>query len=185
MKRNIFLFALIIIFITSYWLTTSIIYESKPDAIIDLEYEQKQVNEKYITAQILSQSLNRVYDLFDKNMASKASDSKNETASMPFLNSLTDVMNRLELKVLEIKPDKKEKKGKYTRIPYDLEFECDFTKLGKFVTELESNERIIIIDEFTMKNGIERLNSSRSKDQLQNQLIKMRIYTVTLNKNRG
>jgi len=36
-----------------------------------------------------------------------------------------------------------------------------------------------------MKNGIERLNSSRSKDQLQNQLIKMRIYTVTLNKNRG
>jgi len=110
MKRNIILFALIIIFTISYWLTTTIIYESKPDAITDLEYEQKQVNEKYITAQILSQSLNRVYDLFDKNMASNSSDQKNEVASMPFLNSLTDIMDKLELKVLEIKPDKKEKK---------------------------------------------------------------------------
>ena len=47
----------------------SYLYDKKYDLILDLQQEQKIANEKFITAQILSEKLNNVYQLFESNLA--------------------------------------------------------------------------------------------------------------------
>ena len=68
MQRNIILVTIIFIFSISIWLGETFLFSHKPDKIYDLEGEQKVVNEKFITAQILSQSLDRVYQVFKQNL---------------------------------------------------------------------------------------------------------------------
>ena len=68
MKRNIILISITILFALSTGFIRSITIEGKPNRIIDLEDNQKSVNEKYITAQILSQSIDNVYKLFESNL---------------------------------------------------------------------------------------------------------------------
>ena len=46
----------------------------------------------------------------------------------------------------------KKKKGLLTFIPYDMSIECDFEKLGQFVTALESDERLITIEEININS---------------------------------
>ena len=185
MHRNIILLIVIIIFNLGCWFIKSIYFNSKPDTILDLEYKQNIVNEKYITAQILSQSLDKVYKLFEENLAIEQSDERNESASLPFLKSLTDILNQLEIKILGLKPKPIEKDGIYTIVPYEVEIECNYETFGKLINELEKNDRLIIIDEFKLHNGLERISSSSTPEELSNQNIEMLISTITLNKNRG
>ena len=77
------------------------------------------------------------------------------------------------------------KKGVYTYIPYEIIIHCNYNKFGKFITELESSERLIKIEEFTMKNGIEKLSQAKTPDKLFNQIIELVISTVTISKNIG
>ena len=42
------------------------IYGDKSDTVLDLQGESKKVNEKLITSQILANSLDRVYNVFEK-----------------------------------------------------------------------------------------------------------------------
>ena len=50
---------------TTLW---SFVLTDKYDRIIDLEDSQKEANEKFITTQILSDSLYYVYNMFEKNL---------------------------------------------------------------------------------------------------------------------
>ena len=68
--------------------------------IEDLEDIQKTANERYITAQILSQKLDNVYRLFEVNLATTKNDSKNEEANVDFINSLTDILFTYERSLL-------------------------------------------------------------------------------------
>ena len=56
-------------FVLSLSLVRTFVFANKPDDVIDLEDLQKTANERYITAQILSQSLDNVYKLFEINLA--------------------------------------------------------------------------------------------------------------------
>ena len=85
---------------------------------MDLESEQKKANEKYITAQLLSSSLNRVYQIFIQNLTLRNNNQNEKNASIDFLNYLTDVLNKLEIKVLSIKPKSSEKRGRNLYNPY-------------------------------------------------------------------
>ena len=54
----------------------------------DLKYEQKKVNERFISADLLNKNLNRVLELFNNNLALTSSDVKNDEASLIFLDNL-------------------------------------------------------------------------------------------------
>ena len=115
----------------------SYLYDKKYDLILDLEQEQKIVNEKFITAQILSEKLNSVYKLFEINLATDSNDKKNKEANMLFLEDLTDVLEKLDIKLLQIEPGSKNKKGSTTYIPYSMEIKCDYEQFGKFIIEVQ------------------------------------------------
>ena len=59
-KRNIILFVSTLIFAGINFFGTSILIDSKIATIKTLENKHKEENEKYITAQILSQKLDNV-----------------------------------------------------------------------------------------------------------------------------
>lgn len=182
MKRNIILFSITVIFIITTVALNSFVFGNKPEEIEDLEDLQKSANERFITAQILSQKLDNVYKLFEVNLASKKNDPKNEEANVDFINSLTDILFKHEIDVIELKPSKKRKEGKYTLIPYQLEISCDYEKFGKLLVELEKNERLITITEFNYNNTPENVRRSSDKNQLPDALITLELATVTLNK---
>ena len=184
LQRNIILFIISIVFIITSSLLHSYLYEDKYDLILILEDEQKVANEKFITAQILSEKLNNVYNLFESNLADKNDDPKNKEANMLFLKDLTDIFEKLDIKLLQVEPGSKEKKGLLTYIPYSMEFKCTYEELGKFITELEGNNRLITIEEIIIKNGIEKIKRTNIDDsnEINNLIIYVSINTVTLNK---
>ena len=100
MKRNIILFSITVLFIISTGFIRSFLMDGKPDQIIDLEDSQKSANEKYITAQILSQSLDNVYKLFESNLSFNKNDKDD---SNEFMDYLTDVLYSLGINHIETK----------------------------------------------------------------------------------
>ena len=184
-NRNIILIILSILFIITNSLLYSYIYDYKYDLIIDLEDEQKIVNEKFITAQILSEKLNNVYNVFEQNLANDSNDPKNKEANMVFLKDLTDVLEKLDIKLLQIEPGGKKKIGFLTYIPYTMELKCSYEEIGKLITELEASNRLITIEDLIIKNGIEKIKrNSNTIDEINDIRTLLSINTITLNKSR-
>lgn len=182
MIRNIILISITVVFFLSFTITKMFFFSGKSDKIMDLQQQQKKINEKYITAQILSQDLKHVYSLFEHNLALNKNDLKNQEASIDFLKELTQLTNELDIITNKIHPKPKLKGGKHTIIPYNLEIRCDYEKLGKFLSELENNERLIIVNDFIFENSLERVTNQGMLEKLPEQDIEMTISTVTLNK---
>ena len=160
--------------------------KKKLDQLLDLKAEQKKVNEKFISADLLSKNLNRVLDLFNKNLALSAGDSKNDEASMPFLDNLTDLFVSLGVEVLDIKPISKDKRGsKNTFIPYKLELRCTFKEFANLINDLEKNDRLIVVDEFRFYSNAQKLSKLKDPESVMNHKVYLVISAVTLNKTRG
>jgi len=175
------LFAILFIFVNS--MLYSYLYDKKYDLILDLEQKQKIANEKFITAQILSEKLNSVYQLFESNLAADNNDKKNKEANMIFLKDLTDVLEKLNIKLLQIEPGSKNRKGSTTYIPYSMEIKCDYEQFGKFITELEGNNRLISVEEINIRNGVEKIRGTVDDISEVNDIItNLSINTITLNK---
>ena len=151
----------------------------------DLRHEQKKVNEKFISAKLLNENLDRVLGLFVNNLALNANDIKNDEASLIFLDNLTDIFNNLDVQILNIKPRRKEKRGPNTFIPYQLELICTFEEFANLINDLEKNERLIVIDEFHFFNNVEKLSRKLDAESIMNHKVELVISTVTLNKSRG
>lgn len=183
--RNIMLIIATIIFLIANSLFYSYLYYGKTDIITDLEEEQQIANEKFITAQILSEKLDNVYNVFEKNLASESNDPKNKEANMLFLKDLTDILEKLEIKLLQIEPGGKKKKGLLTYIPYTMELKCNYEEIGKLITELEASNRLITIEEIVIKNGIEKIKkNSNNPEEINDIRTLLSINTITLNKSR-
>ena len=183
LNRNILLFMATCLFL----LINSIIYGSfddKYNQIKDLEDEQKLANERFITAQILSEKLNSVYNLFESNLALGKNDAKNKEANVKFLSKLYSLTDKLGVEISAVEPGGKKNKGYLTYIPYSLQIKCDFEELGKLVTELESNDRLIIVDDIIIKNGTDKIKKSNQNniDAISNLNVYLTISTVTINK---
>ena len=149
---------------------------------MDLEIDQKKANEKFITAQLLSSSLNRVYQIFVQNLTFNNKGKSEKNDSIDFLNYLTDLLNKLEIKILSIKPKSSEKRGKNLYNPYEIDIKSSYEKFGKFITQLEQTTRLIEIEEITLNNGLERIRSTNRGEQLQTQDYSLIISTISLNK---
>ncbi|MAV69492.1 MAG: hypothetical protein CMG04_01565 [Candidatus Marinimicrobia bacterium] len=184
-KRNMLLFISLIVLTISYWLGASVLVGDKPFRIQLLEDEQTELNENLISAQILASQLDRVFTLFQENLALSQMDSLAEDASMPFLNSLTDMMDVLNIELLNIKPKQRIKKGGYFKSPYIVTVRCTFDEFGKFLSEIERSPRLITIDEYEVKNGIERIKANASEEDLMYQEFLINLSTITLVKSKS
>tara|TARA_B100001250_G_scaffold400205_1_gene410484 strand:- start:380 stop:979 length:600 start_codon:yes stop_codon:yes gene_type:complete len=183
LNRNTILVLFAVLFIFANSMLYSYLYDGKYELIKELEQEQKIVNEKFITAQILSEKLNSVYQLFESNLAINSNDTKNKEANMIFLKELTDVLDKLDIKLLQIEPGSKNKKGVTTYIPYSMEIKCDYEQFGKFITALEGNNRLISVEEIQIRNGVEKIRGAVDDISEINDIItNLSINTITLNK---
>lgn len=184
-KRNITLFGCLIVLSLGYWLSASFLIGDKPFEIRVLEEEQQELNENLISAQILASQLDRVFTLFQENLALSKADSLADDASLPFLNNLTDMLEELDIKLLGIKPKPRIDKITYFKAPYIITLECSYDQFGKFLTEIERSPRLITIDEFEVKNGIERIKANTDEERLLYQEFVVNLSTITLVKSKS
>jgi len=184
-KRNIILFGCLIVLTLIYWVSASFLIGDKPFEIRVLEEEQQELNENLISAQILASQLDRVFTLFQENLALSKADSLADDASLPFLNNLTDILEDLDIKLLGIKPKTRIDKITYFRAPYVITLECSYDQFGKFLTEIERSPRLITIDEFEVKNGIERIKANTEEERLVYQEFVVNLSTITLVKSKN
>ena len=184
-KRNIILFGSMILLTLSYWVSASLLIGEKPFEIRVLEEEQQELNENLISAQILASQLERVFTLFQENLALSKADSLADDASLPFLNNLTDMLEELDIKLLGIKPKPRIDKMTYFKAPYIITLECSYDQFGKFLSEIERSPRLITVDEFEVKNGIERIKANTNEDKLIYQEFVVNLSTITLVKSKS
>ena len=181
MNKN-FIFAGLLAFIALFFvIENSFFVSKKPVTIIGLEKTSKSTQERFNAASILSSELKRMYNIFETNLVTKDNEIDKE-ASIEFLESLTDIIETLNVAILSIKPQKKIKKGKYTYIPYDLDVRCSYEQFGKLISALEANERLIQIDEFKLLNNVEKISKRKGLTDLMNHNIEMKISTISINK---
>jgi len=184
-KRNIILFGALVLLTLSYWASASVLIGEKPFEIRLLEEEQEELNENLISAQILASQLDRVFTLFQENLALSKADSLADDASLPFLNNLTDILDDLDIKLLGIKPKPRVDKITYFKSPYLITLECTFEQFGMFLSEIERSPRLITVDEFEVKNGIERVKANTEEEKLLEQEFVVNLSTITLVKSKS
>jgi len=183
-RRNILLFGALIFLTLTYWVSASILIGEKPFRVTVLEEEQTELNENLISAQILASELDRVFTLFQENLALSQADSLADDANLPFLDNLTDMLADLDIKLMGIKPKPRIDKITYFKAPYIITLECTFEQFGQFLSEMERSPRMITLDEFEVKNGIERIKQNVSEDKLLHQEFVVNLSTITLVKSR-
>ena len=184
-KRNTTLFGALLILSLSYWISSSFMIGDKPFQITLLEDEETELNENLISAQILASQLDRVFTLFQENLALSKMDSLADDANLPFLNNLTDILDDLDITLMGIKPKPREDKRTYLKAPYLITLECTFEQFGKFLSEIERSPRLITVDEFEVKNGIERIKANTEEDKLIDQEFVVALSTITLVKSKS
>jgi Tfp pilus assembly protein PilO len=184
-KRNIILFGALVLLTLSYWASASVLIGKKPFEIRLLEEEQEELNENLISAQILASQLDRVFTLFQENLALSKADSLADDANLPFLNNLTDMLDDLDIKLLGIKPKPRIDKITYFKAPYIITLECTFEQFGMFLSEVERSPRLITVDEFEVKNGIERIKANIEEEKLLEQEFVVNLSTITLVKSKS
>jgi|TARA_B110000196_G_scaffold112927_1_gene98160 Tfp pilus assembly protein PilO len=184
-KRNIILFGALVLLTLSYWASASVLIGEKPFEIRLLEEEQEELNENLISAQILASQLDRVFTLFQENLALSKADSLADDANLPFLNSLTDILDDLDITLLGIKPKPRVDKITYFKAPYIITLECTFEQFGMFLSEIERSPRLITVDEFEVKNGIERVKANTEEEKLLEQEFVVNLSTITLVKSKS
>ena len=183
-KRN-GVFALLVTFLTAgFWANQTWVIADKPEGLLDLEDELVVLNEQLISAQILASRIEQVYTFFEQNLALSKQDSLADDASLPFLKSLMKMMNGLGISLLKIKPKPRIEKTNYIAAPYEVIIKCSYDELGKFMAELEKSPRLVTIDEFHVKNGIERIKSNASEMDLREQIIEIHLSTLTMVKSK-
>ena len=184
-KRNTILFGALLILSLSYWISSSFMIGDKPFQITLLEDEETELNENLISAQILASQLDRVFTLFQENLALSKMDSLADDANLPFLNNLTDILDDLDITLMGIKPKPREDKRTYLKAPYLITLECTFEQFGKFLSEIERSPRLITVDEFEVKNGVERIKANTEEDKLIDQEFVVALSTITLVKSKS
>ena len=184
-RRNTILFGALLILSLSYWISSSLIIGDKPFQITLLEDEETELNENLISAQILASQLDRVFTLFQENLALSKMDSLADDANLPFLNNLTDILDDLDITLMGIKPKPREDKRTYLKAPDLITLECTFEQFGKFLSEIERSPRLITVDEFEVKNGIERIKANTEEERLIYQEFVVNLSTITLVKSKS
>jgi len=183
-KRNAILALLTMLLTVGFWVSHAWMISEKPNNLLELEDELIELNEQLISAQILVSRVEEVYTLFEENLALSKQDSLADDASLPFMKNLMEMVNLHGITLLNIKPKPRVEKPKYIAAPYEIIMQCSYEQLGKFMSDLEKSPRLVTIDEFNIKNGIERIKSNASEMDLREQVIEIHLSTLTMVKSR-
>ena len=95
------------------------------------------------------------------------------------------MLEELDIKLLGIKPKPRIDKITYFKAPYIITLECSYDQFGKFLSEIERSPRLITVDEFEVKNGIERIKANTNEDKLIYQEFVVNLSTITLVKSKS
>ena len=179
-KRNAILALSTMLLSVGFWVNNTWMISDKPTYLLDLEDELIELNEQLISAQILASRVEEVYTLFEENLALSKQDSLADDASLPFMKNLMEMVNLHGITLLNIKPKPRVEKSKYIAAPYEVIMQCTYEQLGKFMSDLEKSPRLVTVDEFNVKNGIERIKSNASEMDLREQIIEIHLSTLTM-----
>ena len=184
MKRNLIMLIILVLFGGTAWIYQTYVYKKYPSRIRNLDRTIQLRDEKLISAQIIHQELDLVAKLIERNIALSKSDSLAEHASMPFMESITDIMKEQEVKLVKLEPGKTSARLDYVRTPYTLTVETSFIKLGKFINQLEKSERLITVERLEIDNAVRKSGSQAEKGDISAKAMVLRISTLTLIKQR-
>ncbi len=176
--------AMVLIFGFGFYFYYNFVYVQQPRRIRNLKAEIEELNEKLISAQILSRKLDQVAKLIERNLALSLKDSLAEDASMPFMNYITGILDEMEIKLIKLNPGRKINMRDYMKSPYELNIECAYEDLGDFINKLEKSERLITVEGFEIDNAIRKIRDRKPGDKANTHRIVINISTLTLIKRR-
>ena len=65
-----------------------------------------------------------------------------------------------------------------------MKIKSTYENLGKFLTEIEQSPRLVAVNKFAVKNGLERIKRRYNEEDLLYQVIDIDISTLTLIKSK-
>ena len=152
----------------------------RPGQIKALHREIKELQERLISAQITSRSLDQVQGLIQKNLAYSANDTLAQGGSLNFLMDLHRVLDNLRITVVALEPKPVRKAGRFIETPYDLELLCDYKQFAALAEKMEKSPRLISLASFEMDNSLEDYFTDGSSGANGRCRIRMQITTLTL-----
>ena len=99
---------------------------------------------------------------------------------LPFLNSVTELLEDLEIKLISIEPKRRRTQIDHIKTPYALSIECSYEEFGKLITLLEKSERLITVESFLIDNGFRKAQARKTATDPKDHIIEMEISTLTL-----
>jgi Tfp pilus assembly protein PilO len=151
----------------------------KPVKLKRLHAEISASQERLISAQITSQRLRHVQDLISNNLALSARDTLAQGASLTFLKDLAAVLDKLQITLLSLEPEKTASREDCIETPYRMEILCNYSQFAQLVNKMEKSPRLISLKAFEIKNDVSDYFGER-KEGLDQCQISLRITTLTL-----
>jgi Tfp pilus assembly protein PilO len=151
----------------------------KPAAIRRLYRENTQLQEKLISAQITSQRLRHVQELIANNLALSSRDTLAQGASLTFLKDLALVLDKLQITLLSLDPEKVATRSQSLETPYRMDILCNYGQFAQLINKMEKSPQLISLKSFEIKNDVNDYFGER-KQNLDQCQITLRVTTLTL-----
>jgi len=185
MKKNLVMLIILLVFGGGFWIYYNVFYLQKPRLMRQLDREIQEKNEKLISAQILAEELNLVAKLIEKNLAQSTRDSLAEDASVPFMEDVATMLDKLGITLVSMEPGRRLNMVDYIKTPYELKVKATYRQFLDLINLLEKSERLVTVEEFELDNGIRKAAKSHENRGGQNtQEISLKISTLTLLKHK-
>jgi len=185
MKRLVIGTLILLIFVGWQYSIYSFQVPGKPARLQELEQELIIEQEKLISAQILNSNLDRVAKLINSNLANSLEDSLAEDASVPFMNEVIDLTQRLGINLKGLEAAKRKREQSFIRTPYHLSINTTYAKFSQLVTILEKSDRLVTIDGYRIVNEVNELIRARNMDDIQQHDFLVHLNTLTLIKSKS
>jgi Tfp pilus assembly protein PilO len=162
MKKNMILALALLVYAAGFWLFYTKVIEPQPRILYDLRDQLAEKTRQHLSAQIISKNLENVNELIENNLVENLSDSLAQSASIPFLNYLTSLMDDIGIVLISMKPaavvrwdqtsETKLIDQDYIEIPYDMSIIASYEQIGKFLENLEKSPRLIKVARIQILN---------------------------------
>ncbi|MCC7430525.1 type 4a pilus biogenesis protein PilO [bacterium] len=161
-----------------YWLYGQ--YKPIPTQISNVKRQIVKKQEELLSARILDQKLNKVAGLLAQNVALSAKDSLAKQGSVPFIDEMTEHVNRLGITLLNIEPERQKKIGSFVQTPYEIQIRTTYDQLAKLLDVMEKSPRLIYVNHFEITNDLNEYLRLEKKEDLGKYIAVLKINTLTL-----
>jgi Tfp pilus assembly protein PilO len=165
MKKNLIIACVLLAYILGFWFYYKKVIEPQPSIMADLQTQLAEKTRQKLSAQIISKNLQNVNDLIQNNLVENLSDSLAQSASIPFLNYLTGLMDDLKIVLVSMRPANilrwNETTGarlisqEYIEIPYSMSILASYEQLGQLLEKLEKSQRLIKVARIQLTNPLD------------------------------